>query len=100
MRATKHTSDAQEPGPPSGLANTQQTPPSGPRQRLPHGSVLEVPNMPGKRLVEQMRRVPATVTGRCSVEIVLQRRPIVRMRAMVDDLLCPTSRRKSAEIGQ
>src|SRR4029079_11642790 len=65
-----------------------------------HRALLQEPRVPRQRLIEQVWGVLAGCAGRGPVEVVLQRRPVVRVRAVVDDLLGPAPRRQAAKIGK
>src|SRR5450631_1207072 len=66
---------------------------------LLHRARLQVPRMPGQCLAEQVRRVLARAGGG-PLEVVQQRRLVVRVGALLDDLLGAAARRQTTQVGQ
>src|SRR5699024_11907891 len=65
-----------------------------------HGAGLDEAVVPRQRLAQQVRRVLAVAVAAGAVEIVLQQRLEVRVRAALDDQLRALLRRQPAQVGQ
>src|SRR4051812_31800397 len=65
-----------------------------------HGAGPHEPAVPAQRLVQEVRGLLSVSTGQGAVDVVLEQRPVVRVRAPPDDQRGPAAGREPTEVGQ